>query len=285
MKVLFNGGTLESFTPSRGIRQGNPLSPYIFIMCMEVLGFFIKDKCDVKLWDLVKKSRGGLTVSHLFFADDLVLFAKADMKNCISMLDALEGFCGISGQKISKEKSRVYFSPNMDGNKRDEICEVLGIQSKPKLGKYLGFSLKQPGSSSKDFDFVVERVQSKLADWKGHLLSFAGKVVLAHSVLTTILAYVMQSTLLSYQSLEALNRMTRNFIWGSTPDKRKVHMVSWNKVTQPKAEGRLGLQAAKPKNLSLLAKLNWRFKMEKDKDWAKVLRLKYSNSMRNGSNV
>ena len=95
----------------------------------------------------------------------------------------------------------------------------------------------------------------------------------------------MQSTLLSYQSLEALNRMTRNFIWGSTPDKRKVHMVSWNKVTQPKAEGRLGLQAAKPKNLSLLAKLNWRFKMEKDKDWAKVLRLKYSNPMRNGSNV
>ena len=158
MKVLFNRGTLESFTPSRGIRQGNPLSPYIFIMCMEVLGFFIKDKCDVKFWDLVKKSRGGLTVSHLFFANDLVLFAKAGMKNCISMLDALEGFCGISGQKISKEKSTVYFSPNMDGNKRDEICEVLGIQSKPKLGKYLGFPLKQPGSSSRDFDFVVERV-------------------------------------------------------------------------------------------------------------------------------
>ena len=62
-------------------------------------------------------------------------------------------------------------------------------------------------------------------------------------------------------------------------------MVSWNKVTKPKVEGRLGLQAAKPKNLSLLAKLNWRFKMEKDKDWAKVLRLKYSNPMRNGSNV
>ena len=91
-----------------------------------------------------------------------------------------------SGQKISKEKSRVYFSLNVDGNKRDELCEVLGIWSSPKLGKYLGFPLKQPGSSSRDFDFVVERVQSKLAGWKGHLLSFAGKFVLAHFVLTTI---------------------------------------------------------------------------------------------------
>ena len=54
-----------------------------------------------------------MAVSHLFFANDLVLFGKADMKNCLSMMDALEGFCGVSGQKINKEKSRVYFSPNV----------------------------------------------------------------------------------------------------------------------------------------------------------------------------
>ena len=130
-------------------------------------------------------------VSHLYFVDDLVLFAKADMKNCIGMLDAHEGFYGILGQKISKEKSRTYFSPDVDGNKREELFEVLGIQSTPKLGKYLGFPPKQPGSNNRDFDFVVERVQSKLVGWKGHLLSFVGKVVLAHFILTTIPAYVM----------------------------------------------------------------------------------------------
>ena len=164
----------------------------------------------------------------------------------------------------------------MDGNKREELCEVLGIRSTPKLGKYLGFLLKQPGSSSRGFDFVVERVQSKLAGWNGHLLSFASKVVLTCSVLTTIPTYVMQSTLLPNRTLEALDRVTRNFIWGSTPNKRKVHMVSWNKVTKPKEEGGLGLQAVKPKNLSLLAKLNWRLNMEKNEDQAKVLHFKYS---------
>lgn len=223
-------------------------------------------------------------MSHLFFADDLVLFVKADMKNCINVLDALEGFCGISRQKINKEKSRVYFSPNVDGNKREELCEVLGFRSTPKLGKYLGFPLKQPGSRGRDFDFIVERVQAKLAGWKGHLLSFAGKVVLAQSVLTTILTYIMQNTMLPSRTLEALDRVTKNFIWGSTQDKRKVQMVGWNRVTKPK-EGGLGLQAAKQKNLSLLAKLNWRFRKEKDKDWAKVLCIKYNNPKRNGSNL
>lgn len=95
--LLFNGGALDSFFPSRGIRQGDLLSSYIFIMCMEVLGFLIKDKCDSKMWDPVKASRGGLDFSHLFFVDDLVLFAKADRKNCLSISEMLEVFGDVSG--------------------------------------------------------------------------------------------------------------------------------------------------------------------------------------------
>ncbi|KAK9998851.1 hypothetical protein SO802_018454 [Lithocarpus litseifolius] len=83
ISLLFNGGMLEPFLPSRGIRQGDPMSPYIFILCMEVLGYLVDDKCQSKLWDPVKALRGGLAVSHLFFANDLILFAKEDEKNCI----------------------------------------------------------------------------------------------------------------------------------------------------------------------------------------------------------
>lgn len=81
ISILFNGGALEPFLPSKGIRQGDPLSPYLFILCMEVLGALISDKCNAKLWNPIKASWGGPTFSHLFFADDLVLFAKADRKN------------------------------------------------------------------------------------------------------------------------------------------------------------------------------------------------------------
>ena len=66
---------------------------------------------------------------------------------------------------------------------RKELCEVLGIHSTPNLGKYLGFPIKHPGSTSQDFNFVVERVQNKLQGWKANLLSMAGRVVIAQSVL------------------------------------------------------------------------------------------------------
>ena len=80
--ILFNGEALEPIYPSRGIRQGDPLSPYLFILCMDFLGQLIEEKCNAKLWQLVKASQSGPTFSHLFFVDDLLLFAKADYINC-----------------------------------------------------------------------------------------------------------------------------------------------------------------------------------------------------------
>ena len=97
ISVLVNGGGLDYFQPSRGIRQGDPLSPYLFILCMEVLVALITKKCQAKLWEPIKATLGGIAFSHLFFADDLVLFAKADQKNCIAIKDAIETFCVLSG--------------------------------------------------------------------------------------------------------------------------------------------------------------------------------------------
>ena len=97
ISVLLNGGKLDSYLPSRGIRQGDPLSSYLFIIGMEMLGFLIDLKCDENLWDLVKASRNGPAFSHLFFADDLVLFASANMKNCCNVRETLDTFCELSG--------------------------------------------------------------------------------------------------------------------------------------------------------------------------------------------
>ena len=81
---------------------------------MEVLGALIEDKCYERLWNPVKASQNGPAFSHIFFADDLMLFAKADQKNCVAIKEVLESFCELSGQKISSEKSCVYFSPNVN---------------------------------------------------------------------------------------------------------------------------------------------------------------------------
>ena len=91
--ILFNGGMLELINPSRGIIQGDPLSPYIFILCMEFLGQLIEGKYSEKLWNPVKASRSGPSFSHLFFANDLLLFAKANQANCIAIREVLDTFC------------------------------------------------------------------------------------------------------------------------------------------------------------------------------------------------
>lgn len=101
ISILCNGGALESFLPSRGIRQGDLISPYLFILYMEVLGALIMEKCNSKFWNPIKVSQGGLAFSHHFFANDLVLFAKADQKNYLAVKDVLDAFCSLSGQKIS----------------------------------------------------------------------------------------------------------------------------------------------------------------------------------------
>ena len=85
ISILFNGGVLEAFHPSQGIHQGNPLLPYLFILCMEVLRALIEDKCKKKLWNLVKSSQSGPAFSHLFFADDLMLLSRQTEKIALQL--------------------------------------------------------------------------------------------------------------------------------------------------------------------------------------------------------
>lgn len=88
ISILLNGGKISSFEPTRGIHQSDPLSLYLFILCMEYLGYLINASCRMKEWIPLKASRQNLGISQLFFTDNLMLFAKASkaeaesIKNC-----------------------------------------------------------------------------------------------------------------------------------------------------------------------------------------------------------
>ena len=114
-------------------------------------------------------------------------------------------------------------------------------------------------------------------------LVLVGRAVLIQASTSTIPAYVMQCTVLLEKLLNNIDKVNCNFPWGSTETSKKTHWVGWYKVTKSKVDGGLGIQATKGKNIALLAKLNWRFHMEKDAIWSKVLRSKYCSQCRLGA--
>ena len=215
-------------------------------------------------WNPIKASRDNIGISHLFFADDLMLFATATEENSETIKEVLELFCTESGQKISTCKSRVYFSQNVDDDLKGRICGNLNIQATNNLGKYLGFPLKHKNVERNQYNFIVERVINRLAGWKSKFLSFASRTVLVKSVMLAMSNHVMQEVTLPSHLCEKLDKINRDFLWGySTDGKKKMHLVGWNKIIKPKEQGGLGIQSAKEKNIALLAKLNWRMYQEK----------------------
>ena len=99
-------------------------------------------------------------------------------------------------------------------------------------------------------------MKKKLMCWKANLLSMVGRAVLIQSSLSTVPAYVMQCAHLPERILSGIDRVNRNFLWGTSDASRRIHWVGWQKVTKAKKEGGLGFQTAKGRNTALLAKLN-----------------------------
>lgn len=97
---------------SYGIKQGYLISPYIFVRCLEYLGFLNHEKTSLKAWKTVKASKSGLTFFHLFFVDNLILFGQAFLPTAEAIEEVLTCFCQLCGQKVNNEKFKILFSKN-----------------------------------------------------------------------------------------------------------------------------------------------------------------------------
>lgn len=144
ISILLNGGMLEPFRPSRGLRQGDPLSPYILSYAQNFLGSSLMNATKMGEWKPLKSSRSGTNFSYLFFIDDLVLFVEAILSTARAIEGVLEKLCYSSSQKVSFAKSTVFFPltwiPLPVGI--SAICLTLG--NPRKLANTQVFPLKPP---------------------------------------------------------------------------------------------------------------------------------------------
>ncbi|KAK3194957.1 hypothetical protein Dsin_026267 [Dipteronia sinensis] len=183
----------DCFRPKCGIRQGDPLSPYIFVLCMEKLSHIIKKKLLMRAWKQVKISKGGSEISHLFFADDLILFGQASLYQAKIMKECLDSFCDLSGQQVSFPKSRVHCSKNVSYNTSKELADIGGSPIYKNLGNYLGVPLIHGRITKTTYAKIIEKTQNRLTSWKSASLSFAGRCTLIKAVTSAIPIYAMQS--------------------------------------------------------------------------------------------
>lgn len=190
--IMLNGRPFGCFSPSRGLRQGNPLSPLLFLLCSEVLSrLLLREEAAGHLQGL-KIGRAAPVVSHFLFADDLLLFRRANLSNVIAMDIGLEKYINGLGQKVNWGKSSIHFSKNFSGAAIMPICDLLHLKKKmPTKAKHLGLPLLLPRSKYIALANLKKRLFSKLSRWKAKVLSQVGRATLIRSSATSVPAYAL----------------------------------------------------------------------------------------------
>lgn len=230
---------------------------------------------DAKRWKPIILSKDGPPITHLFFADDLLLFGEASTDQMGIMMHCLDTFCEASGQNVSKDKSRILVSNNVHRGEANRIRHLAGIRLTSDLGKYLGVPLIHTAPTRSTYNFILERTQKRLTAWKASTLSLAGRVTLAQSVISALPSYCMQTMLLPKGVCEKLDQFQRNFVWGTENGSKKIHQVNWETICRPKPQGGLGFRCTSDFNQALIMKLGWGLIYQPSSLWVRVLRGKY----------
>lgn len=250
--ILLNGGISKHFLPTRGLRQRDPLSPYLFILCQEVPSRLIEREYAIGALHGVKMNPSGPAFTHVMYTDNLMLFAKASTRE-VKILDVcLEKYCLWSGQLINRDKSGLIFSKLVPRDKSRAIKWELNMKKITQPTTYLGAPLFSSRNCTRDFKFLHERLESRLKGWRYKSLSWVGRNALIKSVAQALPTY----TFFCFDIPTTVCAAFRRFWWN--PKKESGNFLawkSWDKLCLPKYMGGLGFKKAKKFNEALLAKL------------------------------
>ncbi|KAA3459595.1 reverse transcriptase [Gossypium australe] len=273
--VGINKSISEVFFPSRGLRQGDPLSPFLFLICAEGLSTLLKEAKNKGLMIGSPIGRERFSLNHLLFADDCILFGDASETGAYAVRSILEEYSKASGQQVNYDKSLIYFGTSVDQNMREQITNILGVRVSVKLEKYLGLPMIVGRRNQWAFANFVDRFRKRIESWNFRFLSMGGKEVFVKAILQAIPIYVMQCFELPKSLCNALENIMNKYWWVNGKTGKGIHWCSWKDLCYPKIAGGLGFRDLYFFNKALLAKQAWRLFAQPDCLLAKVLKARY----------
>ncbi|GJV95036.1 RNA-directed DNA polymerase, eukaryota [Tanacetum coccineum] len=275
--ILINGSPSKEYSCHRGLKQGDPLAPYLFILIMESLHLSFNRVVDEGLFKGIQLP-GSLSLSHLFYADDAMFIGEWSNENLSGIINILKSFFLASGLQINILKSQL-LGVCVPHQVVEQAASLIGCSIMSNKFRYLGVMVGEYSSRIKAWDDVILKLRSRLSKWKVKTLSIGGRLTLLKSVLGASPIYNMSIFKVPTGVLKVMESIRSRFFNGADQSEKKVTWVAWNKVLASKKHGGLGVSSFFALNRALLLKWVWRFVSQDGSLWYKVIRALYGSSV------
>ncbi|GJT52968.1 RNA-directed DNA polymerase, eukaryota [Tanacetum coccineum] len=267
--ILVNGSLTLEFHLHRGLKQGDPLASFLFLLIMEALHLSFSRAVEAGIFTGIKVDPT-ITLSHLFYADDAVFIGEWSQANLKGIMHILQCFSLLSGMSINIQKSHL-LGVGISENYVVEAAKSIGCSIMKTPFRYLGILVGDNMSSIKAWDETITKIKKRLSKWKLNTLSIGGRLTLLKSVLGSTPIYNMSIFKVPKSILNQMERLRRNFFNGVQDGDRKIAWVKWSKVLASKKFGGLGVSSFFALNRALLFKWVWRYLSQDNSLWFRVI--------------
>ncbi|XP_018473851.2 uncharacterized protein LOC108845081 [Raphanus sativus] len=253
--IGYNGMVQGYFKGKRGLRQGDPLSPYLFVIAMNILSLMLnKAAAEQKIKYHERCSTSKLT--HLCFADDLLIFIDGSLESVQNVMQVLHEFELRSGLAVSVHKTS-FFASGLSTQEIDTIKASTGMPYASLPVRYLGVPLCTRKISLVNCEVLIQQVKAKFSSWSVKMLSFSARLLLIKTVVAGITNYWCSSFILPKACINRINSLCGHFLWQGNLEGSHSARVSWATVTLSLESGGLGIRDLGVWNKSCCLRLIW----------------------------
>lgn len=268
--VLVNGSPTSEFQFYKGLKQGDPLSPFRFLLIMESLHLSVQWVVDAGLFKGISIC-SSLKLSHLFYADDAIFMGQWSETNINTIVKVLDCFHQASGLRINIHKIKI-MGLSVSNDKVTQAAAKIGCASFKTPFWYLGTKVGGAMSRIKSWEEIVSKFKSRLSKWKMKTLSIGGRMTLIKSVLNSLPTYHMSIYKVPKKIINSLESIRCHFFNGIDHLSKKPIWIKWEKVLAPIDKGGLEISSLYALNRAILFKWIWRFYTHESSLWAQVIK-------------